>query len=227
MTISQPKIHFLDEDGKNMNAFVLKGDEIILASPDSIGGLVCAFFINAKGKSTWGALPLSALTELKFENPPASMFFGEWETGNSVWIDAEDKSDPTAKALIGGSKLKITQGSLPNSVLLLGSSANSASVEQAELNGPNVGSLAANQEQTEGLEVPLKDDTVEFANDVGGSNASPLKAGEFEKEGTICKVRFRILSGQYLIGQDNRNCGGHNVSFTGLYYKKKQPILAP
>ena len=33
-----------------------------------------------------------------------------------------------------------------------------------------------------------------------------------------CKVRLRLF-GRYLVAEDNLACGGHNVSFTGVYVK--------
>ena len=32
-----------------------------------------------------------------------------------------------------------------------------------------------------------------------------------------CAVRMRMVGASYLLVEDNNNCGGHNVSFTGLY----------
>lgn len=47
-----------------------------------------------------------------------------------------------------------------------------------------------------------------------------LKLGEQETDQYACKVSMRLI-GKYLIVSDNRNCGGANVSFSGVYLKKK------
>lgn len=47
-----------------------------------------------------------------------------------------------------------------------------------------------------------------------------LKLGEEEKDEYACKVTMRLV-GKYLIASDNMNCGGVNVSFSGVYRKLK------
>ena len=39
-----------------------------------------------------------------------------------------------------------------------------------------------------------------------------------DKSSFDCRVRLRLL-GPYLVVEDNRNCGGHNVSFDGVYFR--------
>lgn len=46
-----------------------------------------------------------------------------------------------------------------------------------------------------------------------------LKIGEDDKGEYACKVTMRLL-GRYLIASDNLNCGGANVTFSGVYLKK-------
>jgi hypothetical protein len=47
-----------------------------------------------------------------------------------------------------------------------------------------------------------------------------LKLGENETSEYDCKVTMRLL-GKYLIASDNNNCGGANVTFSGVYRKTK------
>lgn len=53
-----------------------------------------------------------------------------------------------------------------------------------------------------------------FGVTTDGDTVAPDKAGEYG-----CVVRLRRL-GPYLVGADNLNCGGHNVTFTGVYTKR-------
>ncbi len=46
-----------------------------------------------------------------------------------------------------------------------------------------------------------------------------LKYGEGSGDEFDCKVTMRLI-GDYLIASDNNNCGGVNVSFSGVYRKK-------
>ena len=47
-----------------------------------------------------------------------------------------------------------------------------------------------------------------------------LKIGEADTEEYACKVTIRLL-GRFLVVSDNLNCGGVNVTFSGVYQKKK------
>lgn len=47
-----------------------------------------------------------------------------------------------------------------------------------------------------------------------------LKLGADETEDYACKVSLKLL-GDYLIVSDNLNCGGVNVTFSGVYLKEK------
>ena len=49
-----------------------------------------------------------------------------------------------------------------------------------------------------------------------------LKIGEKETDEFACKVSMRLV-GKYLIVSDNLNCGGANVSFSGVYRNKGFP----
>lgn len=46
-----------------------------------------------------------------------------------------------------------------------------------------------------------------------------LQVGEGDEDEYACKVTMRLV-GKYLIASDNLNCGGVNVSFSGVYLKK-------
>lgn len=59
-----------------------------------------------------------------------------------------------------------------------------------------------------------KDGELYFGVTTDGDTVAPAEAGEFG-----CVVRLRRL-GPYLVGADNLNCGGHNVTFTGVYTKR-------
>lgn len=75
---------------------------------------------------------------------------------------------------------------------LLGASAETK--KRLALSGPNMGSLD--------MAAPLPDsDTIKFSS---GADEN------------ACKVSLRVL-GPYLLAQDNNNCGGFNVTFSGTY----------
>jgi hypothetical protein len=54
---------------------------------------------------------------------------------------------------------------------------------------------------------------------VSKPDGSILKIGEAETDEYACKVTMRLV-GKFLIASDNLNCGGANVTFTGVYRRK-------
>lgn len=66
------------------------------------------------------------------------------------------------------------------------------------------------------IEGSVKPDGSSLAFTMGDSATLPYSEGdEYD-----CRVRMRLL-GPFLLVEDNRNCGGMNVSFTGAYRRKK------
>lgn len=66
------------------------------------------------------------------------------------------------------------------------------------------------------IEASVKPDRSFLAFTMGDSATLPYSEGdEYD-----CRVRMRLL-GQFLLVEDNRNCGGMNVSFAGAYRRKK------
>lgn len=66
------------------------------------------------------------------------------------------------------------------------------------------------------IEGTVKPEGSSLAFTMGDSATLPYAKGdEFD-----CRVRMRLL-GPFLLVEDNRNCGGMNVSFTGAYRRKK------
>jgi hypothetical protein len=59
-----------------------------------------------------------------------------------------------------------------------------------------------------------RDGELYFGIDMDGKTVLPGDAGEFG-----CVVRLRRL-GPYLVAADNLSCGGHNVTFTGVYTRR-------
>lgn len=53
-----------------------------------------------------------------------------------------------------------------------------------------------------------------------GGEAAP-RAGEITLEDDICRVSLRLV-GRFLVVNDNNHCGGHNVTFDGIYRRKAQ-----
>lgn len=70
----------------------------------------------------------------------------------------------------------------------------------------NLGEIAA--------DAAPKDGEAYFATAADGKTVPPAKADQYD-----CVVRFRRL-GPYLVAADNMFCGGHNVTFTGVYTKR-------
>lgn len=57
---------------------------------------------------------------------------------------------------------------------------------------------------------------------IGNFNGSTRPQGnQATLDDGLCKVNF-ILVGGYLVANDNSRCGGANVSFDGVYWRKKQ-----
>ena len=61
-------------------------------------------------------------------------------------------------------------------------------------------------------DAPVENGVLSFAVNMDGTSKTFAEAGEYE-----CAIRLRPLGSSYLLAEDNKNCGGHNVSFTGLY----------
>lgn len=58
-------------------------------------------------------------------------------------------------------------------------------------------------------------------DDEGRMISGILKLGEDETDEYACKVSIKLL-GKFLIVSDNMNCGGANVSFSGVYQRNKK-----
>lgn len=53
------------------------------------------------------------------------------------------------------------------------------------------------------------------------SNIFLKSCEKFSISNNDCTVRFYFISDKLMIAQDNHNCGGMNVSFSGVYFKNK------
>jgi hypothetical protein len=79
-----------------------------------------------------------------------------------------------------------------------------ANAEAMKNGGVNVGEVAGN--------APVENGILGFTM-TGDETYLPFSgAKEFD-----CAIRLRMVGENYLLAEDNNNCGGHNVSFTGLY----------
>lgn len=57
-------------------------------------------------------------------------------------------------------------------------------------------------------------------DDTSKPSENKLKLGENDTSEYACKVSMQLV-GKYLIASDNLNCGGANVTFSGVYRKKR------
>ena len=100
--------------------------------------------------------------------------------------------------------LEIT-ASKKNGWLTVSGDAMWAANAEAMLNGGvNIGEV--------GGDAPLENGALGFTVAEGDAYIPFSEAKEFD-----CAIRMRALGSSYLLVEDNHNCGGHNVSFTGLY----------
>jgi hypothetical protein len=80
--------------------------------------------------------------------------------------------------------------------------------ERVQRGGVNIGDFAID------IAIPRGDRIAFSLADAGGTAARPY--GENPADEFRCRIKLRVL-GPYLLAEDNRQCGGHNVTFTGTY----------
>lgn len=168
-------------------AFVVAGDRVIVSG--SVGDFVCAHFVapRKRGKETFQ------------------------EIVRSGWLTSADLApEPPAKPPVWTgdwrrveANIAIKAGARPGMLAIRGDATfGSMDPDRVKRGAVNVGEISG--------EVAPVDGGLSFA--MGDEGAVPVtKAAE-----TDCKVWMRRV-GSWLLVDDNRQCGGANVSFSGLY----------
>ncbi|MBV1702099.1 MAG: hypothetical protein KGQ46_09800 [Hyphomicrobiales bacterium] len=104
-------------------------------------------------------------------------------------------------------KITIKVGKAPGMMVLHGDATFGAlDPDRVKRGGVNIGSFDATARS--------QGDSLAFTADEG-SGTLPYDKGD----AMACRIRMRRL-GPFLLVEDNRNCGGNNVSFTGDYRRK-------
>ena len=177
--------------GANPGNYVVAGDEVMIGSQST--EFLCALYVSDKGEATEGWLKTEDLTVKLATAMPIEKWLGKWTAGE--WHNIE-----------------IKKGKTPGWIDFTGESAWANSAEAAENGGLNEGSIGAVAPIIDGM-VGYTADRLDFDK--------YLPYDEKAAERFDCAARLKLLSRRYLMVEDNRNCGGHNVSSTGMYVRKK------
>ncbi len=148
----------------------------------------CAAFVNAKGQTTTGLLPSNRLeTPTRRVKPEPAAFVGLWKRTEAS-ISIKRQGRDGAMAFSGAA----TYGALDR------------------------GRVARGAVNTGDFSFTLKPDSnkvdVSLTPAAGGDVPVPGDKGD----PADCAIAMMAL-GPYLVVEDNGNCGGANVSFTGVY----------
>lgn len=195
-----PKVHFRDDQceekkpgGCTRKAFVIPGDEVLVASV--LDTSACAVYVDQKGRATAGLLPLSALDRPK--KPAATgrdLLVGKWrrvEAEINVKRDKDGSLDFEGYATYGGHDPK-----------------------RVAIGAVNVGDFSFKASPASNtIDVALVSGPDGDTQPMVVTDASKIPDGE-------CRVSLVALT-TYLVAHDNGQCGGHNVTFSGVYRRVK------
>ncbi len=183
---------FFEPDNVNEpNVYVIGGDELVIGEQD--GTYVCALYVNRKGVETMGWLKAADIEVSPVGDVPFKQWLGKWTAGE--WHNIEIKRSKT-----------------PGWIDFVGEAAWAASEEAAQNGGLHEGGI--------GADAPIVNGVVGYSvKDWTSSEYVPYD--EKAAERYMCAARLKVLSRRYLMVEDNRNCGGANVSSTGFYVRAK------
>ena len=171
-------------------AFLVPGDRAVLSR--SNGAYGCVTFLNPRGQSTSGWLPMAALDLLAAPpTPPREAWIGRWQ-GARI-LDQAIEIAPRK-----GPRLHVTGSATWGR----------ADPERVARGGINSGSVLADAVPEGAL--------LQFAESDNEGETVPYEAGD----PLNCRMRV-VLLGAYLAVQDNLRCGGMNVSFSGVYQRAR------
>ena len=168
-------------------AYVVPGDQLIAAS--RLGAFTNVTFVSRAGKVSSGWIETAGLTRIAAPPPTARAWVGRWRAWEN---DIEVKPIGAGRYRIEGTALWGTEDPW-----------------RVENGGVHVGEFSA--------AVSLSGDRLAFATTWSRDDPvdHPALAYGAANE-SACRIRLRLL-GTYLIAQDNHQCGGANVTFTGIY----------
>lgn len=188
-----PRLYFRDSPdaaSTQSQAFLVPGDRAVVSR--GAGPFGCATFINARGQSTSGWLPMAALAQVATSPvPPRDSWIGRWQ--GARMLDQVIEIAPrkgqllhvTGRATWGrGDPERVARGGVNSGSVLADAAPDGALLEFAE-------------SDREGETVPY-------------ASGDPLN----------CRMRM-VMLGPYLAVQDNLRCGGMNVSFSGVYQRAR------
>jgi hypothetical protein len=189
-------------------SYVVPGDRVLAEDADA--GFFCAWYLDGKGRESWGLLPARRLAPAAVqERAPGDLaaWSGRW---NMVGVATtrsrgEDDLSPTADIAIvaGGHRLK---------------AAGDASYPYRDGLGEltaNVGQFGEGGQDDDGLTIS--------GIALHGAEATP-KGGLATFVEEDCRIQMRRI-GALLMVVDNGECGGMNVTFSG-FYRRVGPVPA-
>jgi hypothetical protein len=174
-------------------AFVVPGDLVLIEQV--FDESACAVFVNKKGVATYGLLPNDRLTS------------------------PDNRHDESEQALIGRwlrteAEITVQDGGEPGQMRFDGSATFGALDEERVANGGvNTGAFSFLLAPSSGT-IPQ---IIAPEPDENGAPKEARMARELAKpDDYFCALEF-AARGPYLAVRDNNQCGGNNVSFTGVY----------
>ncbi|MDH7796260.1 MULTISPECIES: hypothetical protein [unclassified Beijerinckia] len=166
------------------------GGDRLLVSSVNAKKLACVHYFSKAGKLSSGFVDASALNVASTSGEKLSS-----RAGLGAWSN-------------GNTGLIEIKPATDNYVVISGEiNRGPPSFNSGSLNGPAF--------------LSIKDDgkSAGYADDHYDGTTSPTSPPDTSAASFSCKARLRLM-GDFLIVDDNDNCGGHGVMFTGLYKKK-------
>lgn len=194
------KVNFRDDQceekkpgGCTRKAFVVPGDDVLITSV--LDASACAVYVDQKGRATAGLLPLSALDRPKKQAATGrDVLVGKWRR-----VEAEVTVKREKDGSLGFEGYATYGGHDPKRVAI---------------GAVNVGDFSFKATPaTNSIDVVLVTGPDGDTQPVVVADASKIPDGE-------CRVSMVALT-TYLVVHDNGDCGGQNVTFSGVYRRMK------
>jgi hypothetical protein len=173
--------------------YVLPGD--VLVAGASIGAFTTVEFAKPKGMHSYGAIESAGIEPIPPQAaPPLSAWTGEWVRD----IDAHI----SIKAVGASAELQVEGFALWGT----------HDPERVRRGGINTGELGGSFVPKGAWGGVLEEE----AEQVDWQNGFPFNSRDTYR----CQVQFRLIGPYLLVNDDGDNCGGLNVTFTGVYRKQ-------
>ena len=185
------KSHFEPGLGVGAGAYVVAGDEVVVGNQTST--FICALYVDRRGETTQGWLKAGDVSVKRIGPIAPAQWLGKWTAGE--WHNIEIKKSK----MLGW-------------IDFIGTAAWANSAEAAANGGLHEGTI--------GADAPILGGIVGYtANNLDFDKYFPYD--EKAADDGNCAARLKLLSRRYLMVEDNRLCGGANVSSSGFYVRRK------